>query len=151
MATEGDAILVVEDDVGLREALQRLLAVAGFTTRGYSSAEAFLADESAVGAVCVVCDLKLPAKSGLELLDELRLRRSSPPLILMTAHDAPGVGPEAIRRGAAAYLAKPFPGTTLLDVIAAVTGRDRCRSPREARHHVSSCPRPTNQRRPVDE
>ena len=72
------------------------------------------------GAACVVSDLKLPAISGLELLAELRARGGRPPLILITAYDAPGLREEAAQRGAAAYLAKPFRGTALLDVVKAV-------------------------------
>lgn len=58
--------------------------------------------------------------SGFDLLAEWRTRREAA-LILITAHDAPGMDKEAMRRGAAAYLAKPFRGTALLEVINAVT------------------------------
>jgi FixJ family two-component response regulator len=51
------------------------------------------------------------------MLAALRSRGESTPLILITAHDAPGLAEEALRRGAAAYLAKPFRGTALLEAI----------------------------------
>jgi FixJ family two-component response regulator len=86
----------------------------------YASAEALLADNAGLDAACVVSDLKLPAMSGLELLAELRARGRRVPLILITAYDAPGLGGEALRRGAAAYLVKPFHGTALLDAVRAV-------------------------------
>jgi len=110
-------IHVVDDDESLRTALLRLLDAAGFEARGYASAEAFLADGTAEEAECVVSDLRLPGMSGLDLLAKLRARGGSPPLILITAHDAPGLREEALRRGAAAYLAKPFPGTVLLEAV----------------------------------
>ena len=121
--------MVVEDDSSLRDALERLLQAAGFEAGTYASAEALLANGGAADAACVVSDLKLPARSGLELLDEMRVRGWQSPLILITAHDEPGLHAEAARHGVAAYLAKPFRGTALLDAIAEVTGRERPSSP----------------------
>jgi two-component system response regulator FixJ len=118
-------VLVVEDDDSMREAIERLLAAAGYEEAAYSSAEALLARGGPEGAECVVCDLKLPAMSGFELLDVFCAQGGWPPLILITAHDAPGLPEEAVRRGAAAYLAKPFRGTVLLDAVRAAIGPDR--------------------------
>ena len=116
----GSMVLVVEDDPSMREAIKRLLNAAGVECAAYASAESMLASGHGEGAACVVSDLKLPAMSGLDLLAELRARAGCPPFILITAHDAPGLGEEAVRRGAAAYLAKPFCGTVLLDAVKAV-------------------------------
>ena len=72
--------------------------------------------------MCIISDLKLPAMSGFELLTALRARGARPPVIVITAHDAPGVRSEAERLGAAAYLAKPFAGSALLAAIESVAG-----------------------------
>ncbi len=114
-------VLVVEDDDGLREAIEVLLDAAGIETTTYASAEALLAGSEFENATCIISDIKLPAMSGLELLDELRVRGGLSPVILITAHDAPGVRADAVRHGAAAYLAKPFLGTALLAAITSVT------------------------------
>ena len=114
---QGKRVLVVDDDDGMREAIESLLDAAGFETASYASAEALLAGGAIDGALCVISDLKLPAMSGLELLIKLRTRGSEPPVIVITAHDAPGVRDEAERHGAAAYLAKPFLGSALLAAI----------------------------------
>ena len=116
----GQTVLVVEDDDSLRPALERLLNAAGFQILAYASAEALLADATAGDAACVVCDLKLPGMSGFDLLAARRTPGGRPPVILITAYDAPGLSEEAARRGAAAYLAKPFRGTALLEAIEAV-------------------------------
>jgi FixJ family two-component response regulator len=118
----GRRVLVVEDDEGMREAMESLLDAAGFATAAYASAEALLAGDAVEHALCVISDIKLPAMSGLELLTELRGRGAQPPVIVITAHDSPCVRDEAERRGAAAYLAKPFPGSALLAAIEDVTG-----------------------------
>ncbi|MBK9063624.1 MAG: response regulator [Acidobacteria bacterium] len=122
-AIEGPKVLVVEDDDSMREAVTRLLAAAGFEPTTYASAEALLAAGAGEGAVCVVSDLRLPVMSGLDMLAELRARGATVPLVLITGHDAPGLREDAMRRGAAAYLAKPFPGTTLLKAVQAAIAR----------------------------
>jgi FixJ family two-component response regulator len=117
-------VQVAEDDDSMREACGRLLGAAGFECQAFSSAEALLAHGGTQRNVtCVVSDLRLPGQSGLELLDALRARGRTEPFVLITAHDAPGLRDEALRRGAAAYLAKPFRGTLLVDTIESVDGR----------------------------
>ncbi|PWB74215.1 MAG: hypothetical protein C3F15_08145 [Holophagae bacterium] len=125
MALTGTAVLVVEDDDSMREAIARLLVVAGFEAAPYASAEEVLADAAGKCAACVVSDLRLPSMSGLDLLDELRSRGWRAPFIVITAHDAPGLDDEAMRRGAAAYLVKPFHGSALLDAVRAAIRAER--------------------------
>lgn len=120
-------VLVVDDDESMREAIARLLGAAGLRSLACSSAEAALDGHTDAAAACVVSDLRLPGMSGLELLDELRGRGSRAPVIVITAYDAPGLHEEALRRGAAAYLVKPFRGNDLLDAVR--TAIDAARSP----------------------
>jgi FixJ family two-component response regulator len=115
-------VLVVEDDDSMRQAIERLLKASGFATVAYASAEELLAVGPAAGDACVVCDLKLPAMSGLELLAELRTRGWMRPLILVTAHDSPLVRQEAERDGVAAYLTKPFLGSALVAAMRIAIG-----------------------------
>ena len=117
VVSQAGTILVVEDDDSMREAIERLLNAAGFECEAFSSATALLARGVDQESVCVISDLKLPGMSGLELLGVLKERNPSTPFILITAHDAPGLREKAMRNGAAAYLAKPFRGTALLDII----------------------------------
>jgi two-component system response regulator FixJ len=105
----------------MREAIERLLDAAGFACTAFSSADALLARGVDKDSVCVISDLRLPGMSGLELLKTLRDLRISLPLILITAHDAPGMSETAASCGAAAYLPKPFRGTKLLDAVRAAT------------------------------
>ena len=118
----GKRVLVVDDDESMREAIESLLNEAGFDTTVYASAEALLVGGGVEGATCVISDFKLPSMSGLELLAELRARGARPPVIVITAHDGPGMCDEAVRLGAAAYLTKPFLGSALLSAIEGVAG-----------------------------
>ena len=117
----GGRVLVVEDDESMREAIETLLDAADIEFTSYGSAEALLSGGAIDASVCIISDLKLPAMSGFELLAALRARAAVPPVIMITAHDSPGVRSEAERLGAAAYLAKPFAGTALLAAIKTVT------------------------------
>jgi FixJ family two-component response regulator len=110
-------VLVVDDDEGMREALRNLLDAAGFDATAFASAEALLQDGIIDGAVCLISDIRLPSMSGLGMIAALRARGEQIPVIAITAHDEPGVRDDAMRGGAAAYLAKPFLGTALLAAI----------------------------------
>jgi FixJ family two-component response regulator len=114
-------ILVIEDHDSTQVSIARLLRAAGMTCAEHMSAEEALADSASRNAACVISDMKLPGKSGLELLTELRARNVQCPFILITAHDSPRLRDEALRR-CAAYLTKPFLGTTLLDAVKAAIG-----------------------------
>jgi len=117
MANGGRRVLVIEDDEGMREAIESLLNAAGYATTAYASAEALLAAGTPGDARCIVSDVRLPAMSGLELIAELRKRGACPPVILITAHDTPALRGEAGQHGAAAYLPKPFARSALLHAI----------------------------------
>jgi len=118
----GKRVLVVEDDDSMRVAIERLLNAAGFATAVYASADELLAVGPCEDDACVVSDLVLPGQSGLELLGALRARGWLGPLVLITAQDSPSVRQEAARRGVAAYLAKPFPGSALLVAVRKAMG-----------------------------
>ena len=136
MTHNGGRVILIEDDEGMREAVESLLAAAGYTPTAYASAEALLATATATvpDACCVISDIRMLAMSGLDLLDTLRASSACPPVILITAHDSPMLRREAARRGAAAYLPKPFAGGDLLNAIARVS-RQPCGSHDGARGH----------------
>ena len=106
----------------MRAAIERLLNAAGFATAVYASANELLAVGPSEDDACVVSDLVLPGLSGLELLGMLRARGWLGPLILITAHDSSSVRQEAAQSGVAAYLAKPFPGSSLVAAVQRTMG-----------------------------
>jgi FixJ family two-component response regulator len=118
----GRGVVVVEDDAGLRTALEKVLSAGGHSPRMFESAEALLASGVAAGAGCLVLDIRLPGMSGVELYRELAARGDAPPVIFMTAYDDPAVRLETERLGAAAYLVKPFRGRELVDAVSETLG-----------------------------
>jgi FixJ family two-component response regulator len=110
-------IFIVEDDESMREAIETLLRIAGFGSVAFASAEAMLAQGTNDNTLCVISDLRLPTMSGLDLMSEMRLRSWRIPVIIITGHDSPANRQESLRRGAAAYLPKPFPSKKMLSAI----------------------------------
>lgn len=113
----GRVIVLVEDDAGLRTALERVLSASGFDAHAYGSAEAMLADGLFVGADCLVVDLNLPAMSGLDLVGRLRSRGVDAPAVVITAHDEARIRDEVKRHGIEHFLAKPFLGSALIRLV----------------------------------
>jgi FixJ family two-component response regulator len=121
-------VLVVEDDDSMREAIDTLLTLSGYRTLLFESAEAMLAEDAIEPPLCVISDLNLPAMSGLDLMIELRRRSRPTPVIIITAFESlesPSTRQEAMRRGAVAYMAKPFPSSALLTAIHTISSTER--------------------------
>ncbi len=101
-------ILIVDDERSIRDFLSILLEQEGYSVRtaeDVSSGRQRLQDEV---PDLVMCDLKLPDGTGLEVLEDARRRQLECPFIIITAHTTPQHALEAHRAGAAEYLSKPF-------------------------------------------
>jgi FixJ family two-component response regulator len=109
-------IVVVEDDEGIRRAIDRLLKVEGFDTALFDSAEALLAAGMASDARCLVPDAQLPGLSGFDLQKHLVAAGMASPVIFITAHDTPRIRKRALAN-ASAYLVKPFSSAALVDAV----------------------------------
>jgi FixJ family two-component response regulator len=127
MLGQKGAIAVVEDDTGMREALQRVLRIAGYEARGYGSAEEFLATEPCKSLRCVVLDIHLPGISGLDLQRRLVTMGRPYPVIFITAHDTASARKEARDLNAVAFLIKPFEGRQLVSAVDTVLTEDKHR------------------------
>jgi FixJ family two-component response regulator len=115
-------VAIVEDDPSMLKGLQRLLAVHGFVTEVYASAEDFLERAAAGEASCIILDIHLGGISGIELRRRLLAAGSRLPVIFMTAVDSEMIQREAIEAGCIAYLRKPFPSRQLIDAIGKAVG-----------------------------
>lgn len=114
-------VLLVEDDESMRGAIVRILRRTGHRVAAFESAEALLdgLPDASLGESngCLVCDITLPGISGFELHRRLSQAGPLPPWIFITAQDDAGVRDRA-ERLQAAYLAKPFEGRALLELVA---------------------------------
>ena len=116
MPDQHQSIVVVEDDAGMKKAIERLLRAAGFHPVSFVSAEELLQTEAADSAACLVLDIHLPGLSGLELGRLLVTSGRAKPVIFITAQDEVPLRDEARRLGCA-YFRKPFEGKELLEAI----------------------------------
>src|SRR3954471_5450319 len=110
-------VLVVDDDPAVGKVLSAQLAQAGIGCRHVPDAAAALAllRESPVDVV--ITDLRMPGASGMELLAEIGTRWPEIPVILLTAHGSIGVAVEAMKKGAADFLLKPFDREEILFTV----------------------------------
>ena len=110
-------VVLVDDDKAMLRSLERLLNASGFDTEVFSSAEAFLARNSAREAACLVLDIHLGGMSGIELRRRLAASGSAVPVVFMTAFDDESTHDKAMEAGCVACLHKPFPARMLIGAI----------------------------------
>lgn len=100
-------VYVVDDDVVARESVVALVGRKGVSARGFSSAEDFLAQFDPTQPGCVVVDLRMAGMSGLDLLEELKARRISLPVVVITGFADVPLAVRAMQAGAVTFLEKP--------------------------------------------
>jgi RNA polymerase sigma factor (sigma-70 family) len=118
------AVIVVDVDAGVRNALRSLLKSVGLECMLYGSAQEFLAAYQASQPGCLVLDVRMPGMSGLELQQQLNLRGAVIPVIFMTGHGDIPMAVEAMQHGAFDFLQKPFRDQDLLDRIQRAIAKD---------------------------
>ena len=110
-------ILVIDDDPAMRDSLAFLLDVNGFAVTTYETATSFLDHLKSSTVDCIVCDIRMPGMSGLELVRKLKADAAACPVILMTGHGDVALAVEAMKAGAVDFIEKPFEDEALLRAI----------------------------------
>lgn len=122
-------IACVDDDLGVREAIEGLLRAFGYEVIPFASAEEFL-DAGKLNAVdCLITDIRLGGKSGLQLKKELIAMGYSFPTIIVTAFGENGYKEQAIAAGVVEVLSKPIASERLLSVLELAVKRGEDRTP----------------------
>jgi DNA-binding NtrC family response regulator len=112
--TRNRTVLVVDDDAAMRDLILSLLEDEGIHAVGAGTADEALERLADLDCDAVLSDIRMPGRSGIELLGEIRERRPETPVILMTAFGSIDSAVEAVRSGAADYVTKPFKKDALL-------------------------------------
>ena len=120
---ENKLVAIVDDDDSVRCTLQELLRSAGFSSRAFESAEAFLGSGRQQETACLITDIRMPGMSGLELQARLNAERCRIPTIFITAHGDEDMRFQALRDGAVEFLPKPFDDEVLIETIRAALNR----------------------------
>jgi FixJ family two-component response regulator len=127
MGEANPSVLVIDDDPEFRDSVARLLRTVGLHARQFSSVRDFLKADPPDGPTCLVLDVRMPGRSGLELQSELVATNRQVPIIFITAHADVPMTVQAMKGGAIEFLTKPFRDQDLLDAIEAGLARDRAR------------------------
>jgi two-component system, response regulator FlrC len=114
MSKLSDAVLVVEDDAALREALLDTLRAAGLAALSAADAQAALQLLSSEDIGLVISDVHMPGANGYELLSSIKRMRPYLPVVLMTAYGTVSQAVAAMRDGATDYIVKPFDAQALI-------------------------------------
>jgi FixJ family two-component response regulator len=115
-------VSIVDDDESVRQGLRRLLSSVGFAVNTFSSAQEYLSSSQAGGADCLLLDVRMPGKSGIELQRQLLANHSEIPVIFITAHEEEIPRVQALEGKAATVLIKPFSEEALWNAINKVLG-----------------------------
>lgn len=111
------SVAVIDDDDPFREALADSLESLGYLTRGYASADEFLATKTEAGCDCIVTDIHMPGTNGLDLKRQLAQRGSRVPVIMITARAEPELEAQVAASGAICLLRKPFESNALIGCL----------------------------------
>jgi FixJ family two-component response regulator len=110
-------VLVVDDDSGILEGLERLLRAHAYVPILFSSAEAFKNHTDFEKAACVILDINLNDGSGIELRHRLKAAGIRVPVIYMTGNEDPAIRKAALDSGCIAFLTKPFSMQDLMEPL----------------------------------
>jgi two-component system response regulator FixJ len=114
---DGLMVAVIDDDEAVLDSLRMMLSRYDFEVRTFTSAEGFLGNRDREHACCIVCDVRLPDMSGLDLQAELQKRKSAVPVVLITGHGDISMAVSAVKAGAHDFLEKPFSPDRLVEAI----------------------------------
>jgi len=131
MSDTNSTVLIIDDDPDLRASIGRLLRSLGIHVQLFASISEFLKFEPPDGPTCLVLDVRLPGKSGLDLQRELASTNRKLPIIFITGHGDIPMSVEAMKSGAIEFLTKPFRDQDLLDAIQLGLSHDRARRENE--------------------
>ena len=118
-------IIIVDDDPGIRESVESLLRSVGLQVRALASVPEFLEKGRPEGPACLVLDVRLPGRSGLDFQRDLSTANIHVPIIFITGYGDIPMSVQAMKGGAVEFLTKPFRDQDLLDAIQLGLARDR--------------------------
>jgi FixJ family two-component response regulator len=124
---ETPTVLVVDDDVSVREGLNSLFKSVGMDVKLFASAPEMLRQKLPDVPCCLVLDIRLPGVSGLDFQAQLTNAAIHVPVIMVTGHGDIPMSVRAMKAGAVDFLTKPFREQEMLDAVAKAIERDRNR------------------------
>jgi len=115
--TSKPVIAIVDDDESVRAAMSGMVESFGYSVGLFESADEFLQSDGPAGTACLILDVQMPGKTGLDLHNELVASGHQIPTIFVTAYPEARVRERAMRAGAVCFLPKPFARDDLFGCI----------------------------------
>ena len=131
MRDENPIVLIIDDDPEFRDSVVRLLRTVDLQTREFSSVSDFLKVDPSDGPTCLLLDVRMPGRSGLDLQRDLAAANRQVPIIFITAHADVPMTVQAMKGGAMEFLTKPFRDYDLIEAVQGGLARDRSRRERD--------------------
>ena len=125
-------VFIIDDDRGMRQAVQDLVESVGLRAESFATGPEFLNKKRTSDPSCLVLDVRLPQMSGLDFQQRLTEIGTQIPIIFITAHGDIPMSVRALKSGAVEFLTKPFRDQDLLDAIQQALQRDRVVQEHEA-------------------
>lgn len=119
---------IIDDDDAARDALAFLLDCHDIATRTHASAVEFLRLAPASDGGCIITDVRMPEMSGIELVQQLKARGVSEPIIMITGHADVPMAIQAMHAGVTDFLEKPFSDDDILKAVRSALTERRSRS-----------------------
>ena len=114
---EVETVYVVDDDLSMRKALDRMFRTATFTVKTFDSPAAFLAHEHDAAPCCAVLDYRMPGIDGITLQERLRDAGRTLPVVFITGHGDVPTSVRAMKTGAIDFIEKPFESDALIAAV----------------------------------
>ncbi|MEM1046582.1 MAG: response regulator [Pseudomonadota bacterium] len=118
-------IYIVDDDEAVRDALSFVFEQEGFAVRAFEDGEAFVSDAAASSPACVLLDVHMPGRSGIDILRSLNANHYAAPIFIISGQGDIPLAVAAIKEGAFDFIEKPFDVDTVVrrvsDAISAMS------------------------------
>jgi FixJ family two-component response regulator len=124
-------VYIIDDDRSVRESLEDLFACMSLRTRSFAAVQEFLGSKLDDVPSCLVLDVRMPGRSGMEFLESMSELGLQLPTVVITGHGDIAMGVKAMKDGAIEFLTKPFRDQDLLDAIHEGLEKDRLRRAKE--------------------
>lgn len=134
MAGRDPTVYIVDDDEAMRHSLSWLMKTVGLNCRAFESAQQFLEEYRPGEPGCLILDVRMPKTTGLALLDTLRERDASLPVIVVSGHADVYTAVRAMKAGAIDFLEKPFSQQQLIELVHKALAQDA-----ERRYQQAEC------------
>jgi FixJ family two-component response regulator len=118
-------VFVIDDDALVRESIVDLAGAADFPVHAFGSAADFLCYQRPDVPACLILDIQLPGRTGLDFQLELKQAGIEIPIIFITGHGDIPMSVRAMKAGALEFLTKPFRGAELIDAVTRALQLDR--------------------------